>query len=206
MESNYEQRSDEWINDRLGKFTASETHKLMGIKGLGETGKTYAFDKAIETLFGETEESFMSYDMQRGVELEPLAFKKFKELKELKFLTVENCGFFHECEDTGASPDGLVSDNAVLEIKCPKANTFFKLVLSNEIDKKYFYQMQKQMKATNREKAYFFNYIVLDGVEYWHEIEVPRCQETIDLIGKREKEAIALKVQYIEQIKNNQQF
>jgi len=206
MESNNEQRSDEWINERLGKFTASETHKLMGIKGLGETGKTYAFDKAIETLFGETEESFLSYDMQRGVELEPLAFKKFKELKELKFLSVENCGFFHECENTGASPDGLVSDNAVLEIKCPKANTFFKLVLSNEIDKKYFYQMQKQMKSTNRDKAYFFNYIVLDGVEYWHEIEVPRCQKTIDLIGEREKEAIALKAKYIEQIKSNQQF
>jgi len=206
MESNNEQRSDEWLNERLGKFTASETHKIMGIKGLGETGKTYAFDKAIETLFGETEESFMSYDMQRGVELEPLAFKKFKELKELKFLDVENCGFFHECENTGASPDGLVSDNAVLEIKCPKANTFFKLVLSDEIDKKYFYQMQKQMKSTNRDKAYFFNYIVLDGVEYWHEIEVPRCQKTIDLIGEREKEAIALKVQYIEQIKSNQQF
>lgn len=206
MKSNNEQRSDEWFNDRLGKFTASETHKLMGIKGLGETGKTYAFDKAIEALFGETEESFLSYDMQRGIELEPLAFKKFKELKELKFLSVENCGFFHECENTGASPDGLVSDNSVLEIKCPKASTFFKLVLSNEIDKKYFYQMQKQMKATNRDKAYFFNYIVLDGVEYWHEIEVPRCQKTIDLIGEREKEAILLKLQYIEQIKNNQQF
>lgn len=206
MENNIEQRSDEWFNERLGKFTASETYKLMGIKGLGETGKTYAFEKAVEELFGETEESFQSYDMQRGTELEPLAFKKFKELKEMKFLSVENCGFFNECDHSGASPDGLVSDNSVLEIKCPRANTFFKLVLSNEIDKKYFYQMQKQMKATNREKAYFFNYLILDGIEYWHELEVPRCQETIDLIDKREKEAISLKLEYIEQIKNNKQF
>ena len=48
MESN--QRSEEWFKQREGRATASEIHKLMGIKGLGETGKTYAFEKAIEEL------------------------------------------------------------------------------------------------------------------------------------------------------------
>lgn len=204
MESN--QRSDEWIEQRLGKFTASETYKLMGIKGLGETGKTYAFEKAIEHLFGQVEEQYISYDMQNGIDLEPLAFKKFSELKALQFLEVENCGFFEDGGGTGASPDGLVSDDAVLEIKCPKANTFFKLVLSSEVDKKYFYQMQKQMKATGRNKAYFFNYIVIEGREYWHEIVVLRDQEVIDLITEREKEAIKVKWEYINLIDKNRQF
>jgi len=204
MESN--QRSDEWIEQRLGKFTASETHKLMGIKGLGETGKTYAFEKAIEHLFGKVEEQYISYDMQNGIDLEPLAFKKFSELKALQFLEVESCSFFEDGEETGASPDGLVSDDAVLEIKCPKANTFFKLVLSNEVDKKYFYQMQKQMKSANKQKAYFFNYIVIEGREYWHEIVVLRDQEVIDLIAEREKEAIKIKWEYIELIDKNKQF
>ena len=204
MESN--QRSEEWIEQRLGKFTASETHKLMGIKGLGETGKTYAFEKAIEYLFGQVEEQYISYDMQNGIDLEPLAFKKFSELKALQFLEVESCGFFEDGEETGASPDGLVSDDAVLEIKCPKANTFFKLVLSNEVDKKYFYQMQKQMKATGRSKAYFFNYIVIDGIEYWHEITVLRDETVIDLITIRELEAIKIKHEYIKLIETNKQF
>jgi len=204
MESN--QRSDEWIEQRLGKFTASETHKLMSIKGLGETGKTYAFEKAIEHLFGQVEEQYISYDMQNGIDLEPLAFKKFSELKALQFLEVESCGFFDDGDETGSSPDGLVSDDAVLEIKCPKVNTFFKLVLSNEIDKKYFYQMQKQMKSTNRSKAYFFNYIVIEGKEYWHEIVVLRDQGVIDLIDIREKEAIKIKWEYIDLIDKNRQF
>lgn len=200
------QRSDEWIEQRLGKFTASETHKLMGIKRLGETGKTYAFEKAIEHLFGQVEERYISYDMQNGIDLEPLAFKKFAELKALQFLEVESCGFFEEGKETGASPDGLVSDDAVLEIKCPKANTFFKLVLSNEVDKKYFYQMQKQMKSTGRSKAYFFNYIVIEGKEYWHEIIILRDQEVIDLITTRELEAIKIKHEYIKLIETNKQF
>ena len=69
-----EQRSEEWRKQRHGKFSASEIHKLMGVRGLGETGKSYAIEKAIEELYGEVDENFVSYDMERGIELEPLAF------------------------------------------------------------------------------------------------------------------------------------
>jgi len=118
------QRSDEWHEQRRGKFTASEIVKLLGVKGLGETGKNYAFDKAVEQLYGEMEESFISYDMQRGIDLEPLAFAKFKEIKELEFIEVLNCGFFEYENEAGASPDGLVGNDAILEIKCPRSTTF----------------------------------------------------------------------------------
>lgn len=154
------QRSDEWIEQRRGKFSASEIYKILGIKGLGETGKSYAIEKAIEQLYGKFEESFISYDMQHGIDTEPLAFAKFKELKGLDFLEVTNCGFFEYCENSGASPDGLVSDNAILEIKCPKSTTFFKLVATNEIDQKYYAQMQMQMLCTDAIKGYFFNYLI----------------------------------------------
>ena len=178
-----EQRTADWYEARLGKFTASEIHKLMGKQVLGETGKSYAFEKAVEIVFGYQENDFISYDMQRGTELEPLAFNKFKELKELNFIDVETCGFISIDENSGSSPDGLVSNDSILEIKCPKLETFAKLVATNEIDRKYFLQMQKQMSDTKRSKAYFFNYTVLDGIEYWHEIEVLRCDETIELIN-----------------------
>lgn len=206
MESNILQRTDEWHEQRKGRFTASEIYKLMGIKALGETGKGYAFDKAVEELFGETEETFVSYDMERGISLEPLAFAKFKELKEPEFLQVETCGFFNFGEDAGASPDGIVGEDAILEIKCPKPSTFFKLVATNEIKDQYLYQMQLQMMATKRNKAHFFNYCIIDGVEYWHEIIVTKDDIICDKMEARIKEAAELKNEYINNLNNNKQW
>jgi exodeoxyribonuclease (lambda-induced) len=204
--SNIEQRSSEWFEQRIGRFTASEIYKLMGVKGLGETGKTYILEKAIEQLYGKEEDDFVSYDMQRGIELEPLAFAKFYELMQLKFVDVENCGFFVFGKSAGASPDGLVGDDAILEIKCPKKETFFKLVATNKIDQKYYFQMQKQMLATKRKKAYFFNYLIIDGVEYHHTIEVERDDVVIDKMKERIKEAELEKNKIIELINNNKQY
>lgn len=200
------QRSYDWHQQRLGKFTASEIYKLMGIKALGLTGQSYAFDKAVEELFGEVEENFVSYDMERGVELEPLAFRKFKELKSLDFIEVTECGFFDLGKNSGASPDGLVGDDAILEIKCPKANTFFKLVATNEIDDKYLYQMQMQMMATGRSKAHFFNYYIFDGLEYWHEITILKDDAICDKILNRIIEAEQIKLEYINNLNTNKQW
>lgn len=206
MEQTIEQRTEEWNNQRKGKFTASEIYKLMGVKGLGETGKTYAIEKAIEELYGKVDDDFISFDMQRGIEIEPLAFNYFSDVMDLKFIKVTNCGFFDNCEHSGASPDGLVGDYGILEIKCPKASTFFKLVATNEIDQKYFYQMQMQMLSTGRNKAFFFNYIIIDGVEYSHTIEVERDDIICDKIKQRISEAVLIKNEYINKINNNKQF
>jgi len=163
-----EQRSKEWFNMRLGRFTASQVDSLLGIKGLGLTGESYIFEKAVEIVFGaDEEESFVSFDMQRGTELEPIAFAKFKELKALDFIDVQETYFFPFGEHAGASPDGLVGKDAILEIKCPRPNKFFKLVKDNQIDKQYISQMQMQMLCTNSKKAHFFNYIIFNGIEMW---------------------------------------
>ena len=227
-----EQRSEEWYKMREGRFTASDcidlcadgsrkmdefelsVYKKENPKGkktttwdIPEGLKTKALEKAIEYFIGlEEQPEYLPKDMQRGVDLEPLAFEKFKELKEVEFLTVENCGFFEDGEDSGSSPDGLVSDNAVLEIKCPNRKTFFDLVRTNEINKKYLYQMQKQMHDTGSEKCYFFNYYIHEGLELYHEIIVLRDEEIINLIQKRIKIAIELRNQYISEIKNNRQW
>ena len=200
------QRTLEWHQQRLGKFTASEIYKLMGIKALGLTGQSYAFDKAVEELFGEVEDNFVSYDMERGIELEPLAFAKFKELKSFDFIDVTECGFFNLTDNAGASPDGLVGEDAILEIKCPKANTFFKLVATNEIDDKYLYQMQMQMMSTGRSKAHFFNYYIFDGLEYWHEITILKDDAICDKILNRIIEAEQIKLEYINNLNTNKQW
>jgi putative phage-type endonuclease len=201
-----EQRSNEWFDIRLGRFTASEIHKLMGVKGLGETGKTYAIEKAIEVISGGNEDEIISQDLKRGIELESLAFNKFKEIKFYEFLNVENTYFFEFGEHSGASPDGLVSDNSTLEIKCPRDLKFFKIVADGKIDDNYIWQMQHQMLSANKEQAYFFNYILNKGKEYWHEIIVPRDERKIDLIKKRLEEAIEIKLNYIEKITANKQW
>ena len=201
-----EQRSNEWLAQRYGKFTASEIYKLLGARGLGETGKTYAIDKAIEQLYGQMNENFVSYDMQRGIEQEPLAFEKFKSIVSLDFLEVEKCGFFEDSEHSGSSPDGLVSDDGILEIKCPNSTNFFKVVATGEIDPKYFAQMQHQMYCTNRSKAYFFNYLIHEGKEYYHLIIVNRDEDFIANMIDRIEEAVVIKNEYINLINNNKQF
>src|ERR1019366_6140597 len=139
---------------RRGKFTGSEIIKILGIKGLGDTGDSYAFEKAVEIVFGidEDAEEILSnnWDVKRGNELEPLAFRKFSELKSADFITVDKCQFFAHADNAGASPDGIVGTDAVLEIKCPKPNKLLKLMAlgSSEIDKGYVAQMQMEMMVT----------------------------------------------------------
>ena len=74
QETTHKQGTDEWFENRKGKFTGSKIANLLGIKGLGKTGETYAFEQAVEKLYGRLEDSFLSYDMQRGIDLETLAF------------------------------------------------------------------------------------------------------------------------------------
>lgn len=200
-----EQRSKEWFDARAGRFTASRISDLLGKNGLGKTGDTFAYDCAIESIFGpeEEEDKFMSWDMKRGVELEPLAFNKFKELVSLDFLSVEQATFFPYGEHAGASPDGLVGDKSVLEIKCPRIKKFAKICMEgiSSVDPHYIDQMQMQMLCTNSEKAYFFNYIIEKNKEYHNTIEVWRDEKRIDLIKERIEIAIDIKLKYIEQLK-----
>ena len=201
------QRSKEWFDLRLGRFTASQIDNILGVKGLGLTGESYIFEKAAEIVFGaDEEESFVSYDMQRGTELEPIAFAKFKELKELEFIDVQETSFFVLGDHAGASPDGLVGNDAILEIKCPRPMKFFKLVKDNQIDKVYMSQMQMQMLCTNSVRAHFFNYIIYNGVEMWHEIIVDRDEKIIKLIKDRLAEAVKIKGEFIGYLIDNKQF
>lgn len=202
-----EQRSVDWFNVRLGKFTASGIHNIMGNQGLGETGKTYCFEKAIELVFGkDSEDNFTSFDIQRGVELEPMAFRKFKETKQEDFIDVEETSFFPYKEIGGASPDGLVGNDAILEIKCPRSKKFFNIIASGNIDKEYISQMQMQMLCSNSRRCYLFNYIIFNGVEMWHEIIVERDEVMIELIKQRIDEAVIIRDEYVNQLKTNIQW
>jgi exodeoxyribonuclease (lambda-induced) len=203
------QRSKEWFDARLGRFTASRISELLGVRGLGLTGENYAFEKACELVYGvDEEEDFETFDMRRGTELEPIAFRKFKELKQFEFLDVKESTFFPFGENAGSSPDGLVGEDAILEIKCPRSKKFFKLVAlgADAIDSGYYDQMQMQMMCTNSNRCYFFNYIIFKGKEMWHEIIVERDEKRIEFIKQRIIEATKLRDEFISYLTNNQQF
>lgn len=227
-----QQRSPEWHKQRAKKFTASQiislcadgsrkmteeelaAFKLENPKSrktttwdIPEGLKTYALEKAIDFFIdSDDEDSYLSAAVEEGKEREPMAFEKFRSLKSLEFLDVEEAEFISNDGESGSSPDGLVSNGSVLEMKCPNKKTFFYVVLHNYIDKKYFFQMQKQMKDTGASQCYYFVYLVENGEEYWHEIIVPRCEETIALIEERILIAVKLRNEYVEQIKRNAQW
>lgn len=203
-----QQRTPEWYEMRRGRFTASDIYKLLGVKGLGLTGETLAFEKAVEIVYGIEEEGFVSYEMQRGIELEPMAFSKFQDIMSYDFIDVNECVFFPYGENAGASPDGLVGNDAILEIKCPNRNKFFRIIADGvkAIDQNYIYQMQMQMLCTNSVKAYFFNYGVFSGKEYWHTLVIQRDEKVQELIKSRIKEATKIRDEFVEYLIKNQQF
>lgn len=198
--NNIQQRTDDWFELRKGKFTASKADNLLGkltLKRTKDKIEHYAQIKAGELYFGlSQEENYISKDMQRGIDLEPLAFGKFQDRMRNDFLDAFESEFVIINEHAGASPDGLVSNGDNLEIKCPTIETFNKLVLTEEINPKYFAQMQMQMLATNAEKTHFYNYVIHNGKEIDYSIEVPRCEETISLLKERIEYATELKNEY----------
>lgn len=204
------QRTKEWHLARLGKITSSRINDILGAKGLGQTGKTYCGELADDLFFGidfdELENTYLGKDVERGVMLEPMAFDKFNDIKSNDFIHAEKVGFITLNEKTGSSPDGLVSDNSNLEIKCPSKKTFGKVVRDNYVDPKYYNQMQHQMLVSNKDKCYYFNYFIWNAREYYHEIIVKRDDSMIKIIETRIDEAYDLVNELYNKLKQNQQF
>lgn len=203
-----EQRSQEWYDLRKGVFTSSEAHKLLGIKGLGQTGETYALEKAIEIVEGFGDDELNTFDINRGVELEPYAFDKFNEVKSLDFIKARKVGFIKLNDNVGSSPDGLIGLNEGLEIKCPRREKFYKIVALgvDAVDKEYVQQMQHQMWVGNLNKFYFMNYIIENGSEKYHILEFDRDEKVIDLLKERTEQAISIRDKYVKLLLENKQY
>lgn len=206
------QRTKEWYDARKGRFTASEIYRLCGkesLKSTQESITSYCEEKANEIVFGINEdEGFVSADVRRGIELEPIAFEKFSELKFLDFIDVNTASFYVYNESSGASPDGLVGSDSVLEIKCPRPEKFFRIIRRgyDALDDSWKWQMQHQMLCTNSVKAHFFAYQIYNGVEMWHEIIVLRNEEMIGTIKERISKAVILRDEFVEYLIKEKQF
>lgn len=153
-----EQRSPEWFKARLGRLTASRVADMMAKtrNGWGASRANYAWELAIERLTGEPIPSFCSPAMQWGIDHEDHARAAY-QIHAL--CTVEEIGFIeHPKLFAGASPDGLVGDKGMVEIKCPNPSTHGETLLTGKIDDKYLKQMQFQMACSGREWCDFVSY------------------------------------------------
>jgi len=149
-----EQNTDEWFALRCGKITASQFKDCFA-KETTQAFQNLIYSKRAEIHTGEVEESYQNEWMLRGHELEPEA----RELYELQNLvSVEPGGFWELNEYVGASPDGLVGNDGLLEIKCPKASTMERYFEENRLPTVYKWQVYGQMLCTGRKWVDFVAY------------------------------------------------
>lgn len=145
------QGSDEWLAARLGKVTASRVADLMARTKTGWSASrdNYMAELICERLTGQTAERFSNAAMQWGTDTEPQARAAYE------FITgnaVEEVGFVEHPSIlmAGASPDGLVGDDGLVEIKCPNTATHIETLLGEKVPAKYRTQMLWQIACTGR--------------------------------------------------------
>jgi len=172
-----EQRSEAWYSVRAGKITGTRFAQMM-MKHSTQGYKDLITDLAAESIT-ETQDAggYVSEDMQRGIDLEPMAVKAYKDELNKKGIDV---GFIEPNEDheffgwIGISPDHLIIDDNIvyiddndneiieyeglLEVKCPKLKTHFNYICDDRLPNKYKYQVQAQLYVTSLDYVDFMSF------------------------------------------------
>ena len=130
VHADLEQGSDKWHELRLGKITASCFYKLLGTK---VARKKYLYEKANEIVTNCKSDGnkYVNFHIQRGWEYETVARNKYIAST---FTPVKEVGLVQLSNYIACSPDGLVGENGMIEIKVPDSNNYFQYVI--EISKK----------------------------------------------------------------------
>lgn len=155
-----EQNTEEWFEARRGKVTASKMSCVMS-KGRGSapsaTRERYLLELLGERLTGKVHEIPCTEAMQWGNEQEGPARLAYSFYNSTQ---VTETGFVDHptIVGTGASPDDLVGDCGLLEIKCPGAVRHLENLETKKIDTRYIYQIQWQMECTGRDWCDFVSF------------------------------------------------
>ena len=178
-----EQGSDAWFEQRRGKVTASRISDVMAKTKSGPSASraNYLAELVAERLTGKVADGFDTPAMRWGRECEPLARSAYEamtgEIVELVPM------IDHPSIDmAGASPDGMVGDQGLVEIKCPKTATHINTILTGQIEKRYVYQMQWQMACTGRAWCDFVSFDPQLGPEM--QMYVTRVERDEDAISE----------------------
>lgn len=154
-----EQGTAAWKAERAGKVTASRIADVMAKTKSGPSASraNYLAQLVAERLTGEPTEGYTSAAMAHGTATEPeardaYAFARDADVAQIGFIPHPSI------EMTGASPDGLVGDDGLVEIKCPNTATAIDTLMGGSVERKYLLQMQWQMACTGRKWCDFVSY------------------------------------------------
>lgn len=188
------QGSEAWFEQRLGRVTASRVADVIAKtkSGYSTSRENYCVELALERITGKRQESFSNDAMKWGTETEPLARAAYEAATGA--MVDEVAMISHpRLEMTGASPDGLVDADGLVEIKCPNSATHIKTLLSKKPDSKYITQMMWQLACTERAWCDFVSFDPRFPVHL--QLFVKRIPRDAELIATIETEVAAFLVE-----------
>jgi hypothetical protein len=193
---NIDQGSDEWIQLRLGVATASNFDKIITAGGKQSTTlEKYALQLATDKMLTTPEPSYKNEAMIRGTELEPLARETYQE--ETFNIVEQITMFLSDCGNFGYSPDGLVGDDGLIEIKCPKATTHFQYIIDNKAPADYWQQLQGGLWLSGRKWIDFVSYHPDFKTKQLFIIRVERDETYIAKLAELANKVILLRNEYL---------
>jgi putative phage-type endonuclease len=168
-----EQGSPEWKAMRLGRATASRVSDIIARTktGWGASRANYAAELIAERLTGVPADSYVNGSMQWGIDKEADARAAYEFMVDAEVVPASFVPH-PTIADAGASPDGYVGDDGLVEIKCPNTATHLETLRSQAVPGKYATQMQFQMACTGRQWCDFVSFD-------------PRLPEPMQLFVKR---------------------
>lgn len=169
------QGSDEWLDQRRGMVTASVVGKLITAKTFrpanNPESRSLTQLLVAERITGWTDPTFISDDMLRGIEDEPIARAKYAEhyarVKEVGFMTDDRWGF-----EIGYSPDGLVGDDGLIEVKSRRAKVHLATILADEVPAENMAQLQCGLLISGREWIDYVSFC--GGMPLWVKRVLPQ--------------------------------
>lgn len=198
-----DQRTDDWYDARLGRATASRFKDVMTTIRSGEAAavKNYRAELVAERLTGKPAESFTTQAMQHGIDSEPVARLEYQLFTGRN---VTECGFFKHNElEAGASPDGLIGEDGLLEIKCPNTASHIETLIKRAVPSQYFWQVMGQLWITGRKWCDFvsFDDRLPDNAQLFI-TRVERDEAAIEQLSETVKSFLASVDQEVSFIKN----
>ena len=183
-----EQNSAEWLAARCGSLGASSIADMVAKTrtGWGASRFNLAARIVCERLTGTPQESYTNAAMQWGHDTEPQARAMYEFMRDV---AVQQVGLvLHpSINKSHASPDGLVGDAGLIEIKCPNTATHIETLLSEDVEGKYVKQMQWQMACCGRAWCDFVSFDPRLPAEM--QMFVQRVRRDDEFIAELEREA-----------------
>jgi len=156
-----EQGSDQWRAIRCGLLTASEMKLIITPSKLqyadNDKVRSHVYELAAQRITGHVEPSYVNDDMLRGIEQEEDAcdhyHDNYEPVERVGFITNDSFGF-----TLGYSPDRLVGDDGLLEVKCPRQKGHLQTIIDANIPAEHVLQVQTGLLVSGRKWCDFISY------------------------------------------------